>query len=115
MQVLHFGLGYFKMTLHVHIVFRARSSLKGIQTIYMGFFEMWVLHLGFFFHLNLQYLDLYLPLPTGILGHNCNTCTCTYFYQLGFWGLVTILAFNTNIIIILVFSHFTFFVFITWK
>jgi hypothetical protein len=25
--------GYFKVILHVHIVFRARSSLKGIQTI----------------------------------------------------------------------------------
>jgi hypothetical protein len=32
-QVLHLGLGYFKVTLHMHIVFRARSSLKGIQTI----------------------------------------------------------------------------------
>jgi hypothetical protein len=32
-QVLHLGLGYFKVTLHMHIVFRAKSSLKGIQTI----------------------------------------------------------------------------------
>jgi hypothetical protein len=32
-QVLHLGLGYFKVTLHMHIVFTARSSLKGIQTI----------------------------------------------------------------------------------
>jgi hypothetical protein len=32
-QVLHLGLGYFKVTLHMHIMFRARSSLKGIQTI----------------------------------------------------------------------------------
>jgi hypothetical protein len=32
-QVLHLGLGYFKVTLHMHIVFRVRSSLKGIQTI----------------------------------------------------------------------------------
>jgi hypothetical protein len=32
-QVLHLGLGYFKVTLHMHIVFKARSSLKGIQTI----------------------------------------------------------------------------------
>jgi hypothetical protein len=38
MQVLHVGLGYFKMILRVGIVFRARSSLKGIQTIGMGFF-----------------------------------------------------------------------------
>jgi hypothetical protein len=33
MQVLHIGLDYFKVTLHVGIVFKARSSLKGIQTI----------------------------------------------------------------------------------
>jgi hypothetical protein len=32
-QVLHLGLGYFKVTLHMHIMFKARSSLKGIQTI----------------------------------------------------------------------------------
>ncbi len=32
-QVLHLGLGYFKMTLHMHIVFKARFSFKGIQTI----------------------------------------------------------------------------------
>ncbi len=86
----------------MHIVFRARSSLKGIQTIQMGFFETWVLHLGLFFHFNLKHPNLYLPLPTrilghckqslqylhpylllptGILGHNFNTCTYTYFYQ----------------------------------
>jgi len=63
----------------------------------------------------LQYLHLYLPLPIGILGPNCNTCTCTYFYQLGFCALVIILVFNTNIITILVFLHFTLFVLITWK
>jgi hypothetical protein len=126
----------------------------------MGFFETWVLHLRLIFRINLQYLNLYLPLPIGILGfrcntytrtylyqpefwafvvipttvlastnwnfgallqymhsylplpigilgHSCNTCTCTYFYQLGFWGLVTILAFINNIIIVFVFSHFT--------
>jgi hypothetical protein len=33
MQVLHIGLGYFNVTLHVGIVFKARFSLKGIQTI----------------------------------------------------------------------------------
>jgi hypothetical protein len=96
----------------------------------MGFFEMWVLHLGLFFHFNLKYPNLYLPLQTGILGFRCNTythtyfyqlefwgitCTCIYFYQLGFWGLIIIPAFNINIIIILVFLHFTLFVFITWK
>jgi hypothetical protein len=132
----------------------------------MGFFETWVLHLRLIFHLNLQYLGLYLPLPIGILGFrcntytrtyiyhleflglvailalvftspnwnfgasylhlylplpigilgpNCNTCTSIYFYQLGFWGLITIFSFNINIIIILVFLHFTFFVLITWK
>ncbi len=61
------------------------------------------------FGASLQYLHPYLPLPIGILGPNCNTCTCTYFYQLGFWGLITIHAFNINIIIILVFLYFTFF------
>jgi len=133
----------------------------------MGFFETWVLHLKLIIHLNLQYLNLYLPLPTRILGFRCNTytrtylyqlefwgfitiptptlastnwnfgvslqylnpylplsirilgsnyntCTCTYFYELGFWGLVTIPAFNTNIIIIIMFLHFTLFVFGLW-
>ncbi len=109
MQVLHLGLGYFKVTLHMHIVFRARSSLKGVQTIQMGFFETWVLHLGLFFHFNLKYPDLYLPLPTRILdfiaiptpvltftnqnfGFHCNTYTRTYLYQLEFWGIIAILA-----------------------
>jgi len=56
----------------------------------MGFFEAWVLHLGLILHLNLQYIDLYLPLPTGILGFHCNTYTRTYLYQLKFWGFVAI-------------------------
>jgi len=81
-KVLHLRLGYFKMTLHMHIVFRARSSLKGIQIIYMGFFETWVLHFGLFFHFNLKYPNLYLPLPIRILRFRCNTYTRTYFYQL---------------------------------
>jgi hypothetical protein len=63
----------------------------------------------------LQYMHSYLLLPTRILGLNCNTCTCTYLYQLGFWGLVITFAFNTNIIPILVFLHFKLFVLITWK
>ncbi len=92
MQVLHLGLGYFKVTLHMHIVFRARSSLKGIQTISIGFSETWVLHLGLFFHFNLKYPNLYLPLPIRILGFRCNTYTRTYFYQLKFWGIISILA-----------------------
>ncbi len=91
-QVLHLGLGYFKVILHMHIVFRAKSSLKGIQTIYMSFFETWVLHLSLFFHFNLKYPNLYLPLPTRILGFRCNTYTRTYFYQLEFWGIISILA-----------------------
>jgi hypothetical protein len=33
MRVLHIGLGYLKVTLYVGIVFKARFSLKGIQTI----------------------------------------------------------------------------------
>jgi hypothetical protein len=36
------------------------------------------------FGASLQYLHPYLPLPIGILGPNCNTCICTYFYQLRF-------------------------------
>jgi hypothetical protein len=44
------------------------------------------------FGVSLQYLHLYLPLPIGILGLCCNTYTCTYLYQLKFWGLTTILA-----------------------
>jgi hypothetical protein len=90
MQILHIRLVYFKVTLHVGILFKVRSSLNGIQTIYMGSFETWVLPLGLILHLNLQYPDLYLLLPTGILGFCCNTYTCTYFYQLEFWGCVTI-------------------------
>ncbi len=58
----------------------------------MGFFEMWVLHLGVVFHLNLQYPDLYLHLPTGILGFCCNTYIRIYPYQLEFWGTIAILA-----------------------
>ncbi len=92
MQVLHLGFSYIKMTLHVHIVFRVRSSFKGIQTIQMGLFETWVFHLRFFFHLNLQYLNLYLPLPTGFLGIHYNTYIRTYLYQLEFWGIIAILA-----------------------
>jgi hypothetical protein len=67
------------------------------------------------FGASLQYLHSYLPLPTGILGLHCNTYTCTYLYHLEFWSLIAILAFNTNIITIIVFLHFTFFVLITWK
>jgi hypothetical protein len=78
------------VTLHVGIVFKAKSSFKGIQAIYMGFFEAWVLHLRLIIHLNLQYSDLYLPLPTGILGFCCNTYTCTYLYQLKIWGFIVI-------------------------
>jgi len=33
MHVLHLGLGYFKLTLHMHIVFKARFSLKGIDAL----------------------------------------------------------------------------------
>jgi hypothetical protein len=31
--VIPFRVGLIQVTLHMHIVFRARSSLKGIQTI----------------------------------------------------------------------------------
>ncbi len=90
MQVLDIGLGNFKVTLHVCIVFRVRSSFQGIQTISTGSFEVWVLHLGLILHLNLQYPNLYLPSPTGILGFHCNTYTRIFPYQLNFWGFVAI-------------------------
>ncbi len=64
----------------------------------MGFFEMWVLHLGLVFHLNLQYPDLYLLLQIGILGFRCNTYIDTYLYQLEFWGTITILALGLTFI-----------------
>jgi len=67
------------------------------------------------FGASLQYLNPYVLLPNGILGFNCNICTCTYFYKLGFWGLIIIHAFNTNIITLIVYLHFTLFAFITWK
>ncbi len=136
MRLLHIGLGYFKMTWHVGVGSRAKSSFKGIQTIYMGYLEA-TMHVGIAFRVDssfklaiptfiliatnwnfgdaLQNLHSYLLLPTRILGFNCNTCTCTYLYQLGFWGLVITSAFNTNIIPIHVFLHFKLFVFITWK
>ncbi len=132
----------------------------------MDFFKTWLLHLRLILHLNLQYPNLYLPLPTGILGFHCNTyirtylyqlkfwgfiaiptptlastnwnfgaslqylnpylllpigilgfdCniyTFIYFYELGCWGLIIIPTFNTNIITIIVYFHFTLFVFIT--
>jgi hypothetical protein len=50
------------------------------------------LHLRLIIHSNLQYLHLYLLLPTIILGFSYNTCIRTYFYQLEFWGLIAILA-----------------------
>jgi len=49
---------------------------------------MWILHLRLIFHLNLQYSQLYLPLPTRILGLRCNTYICIYLYQLNFGALL---------------------------
>ncbi len=81
------------MTLRLHIVFRARSSLKGIQTIQMGFFFKRVgIAFRLVFHLNLQYPNLYLLLLTGMLGFHCNTYIRTYLYKLEFWGMIAILA-----------------------
>ncbi len=113
MRILHIRLGYFKVTLHVSIAFRARSSFKGIQTIQIGYFEV-TIHVGIAlkvdssfnlvipafiftstnqnFGTSLQYLHPYLPLPTKIMGLCCNICTRTYLYQLEFWGLIAILA-----------------------
>ncbi len=92
----------FGMTQSVGIAFRvglfqsdfayAYCVQEGIQTIQMGFFETWVLHLGLFFHFNLKYPNLYLTLSTRILGFCCNTYTRTYLYKLEFWGIIVILA-----------------------
>jgi hypothetical protein len=42
------------------------------------------------FGVSLQYLNQYLPLPTGILGFRCNTYTHTCLYQLEFCGFIAI-------------------------
>jgi hypothetical protein len=81
MWVLSLGLG-----LHLRV-------FKPFRWVILKRPCVWVLHLGLILHLNLQYLHLYLPLPIGILGLRCNTFTRIYFYQLEFWGLITILAF----------------------
>jgi hypothetical protein len=39
------------MTLHVGIAFKVRFSLKGIQTIQMGYFEM-TMHVGIAFRVD---------------------------------------------------------------
>jgi hypothetical protein len=125
------------------IAFKVDSSFKRAIPRLILTFTNW--NFGFL----LQYLHSYLTLPTGILGHHCNTYThtclyqlefwgfivisklvftftnwnlwpnyniytCTYLYELGFWGLVTIRTFNINIITIIVFLHFTLFVFGLW-
>jgi len=97
MWVLHLGLSH---------------RLKGIQTTYMGYFEM-TLHVRIAFkvdlHLNLKYLHLYLFLPTRTLGPNYNTRIHIYLYQLKFLGLLVIPVFNINIITILIFCISNFF------
>jgi hypothetical protein len=59
----------------------------------MGFFLKRVgIAFRLVFHLNLQYLNLYLPLLIGMLGFHCNTYIRTYLYKLEFWGMIAILA-----------------------
>jgi len=121
-------MGYFEAIMHVGIAFRVDSSFKLaifalilLPTGILGFpcntcthtsfyhLEFWgflaipaliPLFTNWNFGVSLQYLYSYLLLPTRILSLNCNTCTCTYLYQLGFWGLITTSAFNTNHILI---------------
>jgi len=108
MQVLHIGLSYFKVTLHVGIVclrlgFHLRVSkpsrwvlLKhGITFKFDYSFKLVIPKLIFTstnynFGVSLQYLHLYLPLPAGILRFHCNTYNHTCLYQLEFWGFVAI-------------------------
>ncbi len=94
MRILHIGLSYFKMTQHVGIAFRVRSLVKGIQTIQMGYFEA-IMHVGIAFRVDSSFelaIFALILLPIGILGFPCNTCTHTSFYQLEFWGFLTIPA-----------------------
>ncbi len=119
MGILHIELGYFKVTWHVGIAFRAKFSLKGIQTIQTGYFEA-TMHVSIAFSVDssfklailafiltstnqnfgalLQYLHSYLFLPIKNMGLNYNNCIRAYLYQLGFWGLVTTSTFKTIII-----------------
>ncbi len=111
-------MGYFEATMHVGIAFKVDSLFKLVIPALILTSTIWN------FGALLQYLHSCLPLQIRILGLHCNTytrtyfyqlefCTYTYLYKLGFWGLVIILAFNTNIITIFVFFHFIFFLFIT--
>ncbi len=79
-------MGYFKATMHVGIAFRVDSSSKLAIPALILTFTNWN------FGVSLQYPHLYLPLLTRILGLCCDTCTYTYLYQLKFWGLIIILA-----------------------
>ncbi len=59
----------------------------------MGFFFKRVgIAFKLVFHLNLQYPNLYLPLPTGMLGFHYNTYIRIYLYKLEFWGMIAIPA-----------------------
>jgi len=94
MQVLHMGVGYFKMTLHVGIAFRARSSFKGIQTNYMGYFEA-TMHVGNVIKVDYSFN---FAIPTLILtSTNWNFgALLQYFHPylplLEFWGFIALLA-----------------------
>jgi hypothetical protein len=79
-------MGYFETTMHVGIALKVDSSFNLIVPAHILTFIKWN------FGASLQYMHPYLPLPIGILGLRCNTYTCTYLYQLKFWGLITILA-----------------------
>ncbi len=77
-------MGYFEATMHVGIAFRVDSSFEfAIPALILTSTNK-------NFGVSLQNLHLYLPLPTRNLEFHCNTYTCTYLYQLEFWGFVAI-------------------------
>jgi hypothetical protein len=70
----------------VGIAFKVDSSFKLVIPILILTSTNWN------FRVSLQCLNIYLLLPTRILGFRCNTYTHTCFYQVEFWGFVAILT-----------------------
>ncbi len=117
MQILHLGQGFFKVTLHLHFMFRARSSLKGTQTIQMGFFftcgyciqacfsfklaipELILTYTNWNVGVSLQYLHSYLFLPTEQLLTffiHCNTRISIHGIRWVFITFVVIPAYSSH-------------------
>jgi len=79
-------MGYFEATMHVGIALKVDFSFNLVIP------SLIFTSINWNFGVLLQYLHMYLPLPTRILGFRSNTCTHTYLYQLEFWGFVAIHA-----------------------